>query len=166
MRAAAAALVLAGCAAATPAPPGLVLDSGGLAPAGSELRVDFGRAQAGAVQAVARLLGRGPSSTERIGECGAGPVTLAGWDNGLSLLFQEGDFVGWLWVPGRAGAAPVATAPGLAPGDSRATVAAVPGVRFVPTTLGDAEFVAGGLGGVIAGDTVLTLWAGVSCFSR
>ena len=170
MRAFALALPLAACMAPAPAPRGLVLDPGGLAPAGSDLRVDFGRAQDGAVRAVASLLGRGPSSIERVAECGAGPVTMAGWDNGLTLLFRDGDFAGWLWRPGRQGAGQVTTASGLTPGDPRAEAAALPDVRFLPTTLpptlGHEEFVAGGLGGLIEGGAVTNLWAGVTCFFR
>jgi len=158
------ALFLAGCA--TMAPQGLVLDADGLAPRGSSLRVDFGRAQDGAVAAVSSLLGRPPASTRPVEECGAGPITMVGWDSGLTLLFRDGDFEGWLWMPGRPAAAQVTTASGLAPGDSRAEAAGLPDVRFVPTTLGDEEFVAGGLGGLIEDGAVTNLWAGATCFFR
>ena len=161
---AALALLLGACAAPaaeTRAPAaGLVLDAEGLRPAGSALRVDFGRAEAGTVAAVSRLLGAGPVETATIEECGAGPVKAVRWANGLSLNFQEGTFLGWVSGKGRGAAA--TTSSGLGPGTERA---ALQGARFEETSLGT-EFEAGGVFGLIEGGEVRLIWAGVTCFFR
>lgn len=52
----------------------LAPDAGGLQPAGTELRIDFGRTKAGVVEAVTRLLGASPVSETINRECAAGPV--------------------------------------------------------------------------------------------
>jgi hypothetical protein len=158
------ALLLGACAAPVAAPrapaPGLVLDPEGLHPAGSALRVDFGRAEAGAVAAVSRLLGTGPVETTAMQECGAGPVKAVSWANGLTLNFQNGTFLGWVSQQGRG--APSATASGLGPGTARA---ALQGARFEETSLGT-EFAAGGVFGLVEGGEVRLIWSGVTCFFR
>jgi hypothetical protein len=163
-RAAALALLLGACAAPaaeTQGPgPGLVLDAEGLHPAGSALRVDFGRAEAGTVAAVSKLLGAEPVETAANAECGAGPVKAVRWANGLTLNFQRGTFLGWVSEKGRGSAA--ATSSGLGPGTARA---ALQGARFEETSLGT-EFEAGGVFGLVEGGEVRVIRAGVSCFFR
>ncbi|MBF9030653.1 hypothetical protein HKCCE3408_09620 [Rhodobacterales bacterium HKCCE3408] len=89
------AALLAGCQPAsvsTPAATGLSADAGGLKPAGTDLRIDFGRAQAGVVDAVTRLLGAPPVGTTRACDGATGLQ----WASGLTLLFRDGDFRGWI----------------------------------------------------------------------
>lgn len=163
---AALAAALAACtpaATTTTAPArGIVLDGGGLHPAGSELRIDFGRAEAGTVAAVARLAGARPVATTISTDCGAGPVRAVRFGNGLELNFQRGAFRGW--VASAARGAP-ATAAGIAPGTPRAAVEALPGVTVRQTSLG-AEFETGGVFGLFDEAEVGLLWAGVTCFFR
>lgn len=165
MRAAAsllAAALLAGCTLGTPAPEpaapppaGLTPDAEGLQPAGTTLRIDFGRAQPGVIDAVTRLLGEGPASVTRNGECGAGLVTAARWTNGLTLNFLEGDFRGW-----------VVDAPGQPVAGGLSVGAQAPGVPLQDTTLGQ-EFQSGGVFGLVQdGATIDTLWSGTTCFFR
>ncbi|MDH3262867.1 MAG: hypothetical protein OEM24_02590 [Paracoccaceae bacterium] len=158
------ALLLGACAApmasTSAAAPGLVLDAEGLRPAGSALRVDFGRAEDGAIAAVSRLLGAGPVETAANAECGAGPVKAVRWANGLTLNFQRGAFLGWVSETGRGTAAAAST--GLGPGTARA---ALQGARFEETSLGT-EFEAGGVFGLVEGGEVRLIWAGVTCFFR
>ena len=66
-------------------------DAGGLAVSGSGLRVDFGRAQAGAIAAVARLEGRAPRSASA---CPDGRTRAVLWE-GLTLYVRDGAFLGW-----------------------------------------------------------------------
>jgi len=138
-----------------PPPAGLTPDATGLQPAGSPLRIDFGRAQDGVIAAVTRLLGSAPASRTRNGECGAGLVTAVRWENGLTLNFLEGDFRGWVVDrPGQpvAGGFAVGTLP--------------ENVTLEDTTLGQ-EFSSGGVHGLVQdGATIDTLWAGTTCFFR
>lgn len=112
----AAALALAACAA----PPvgevparfpdgplrgaGLTPDATGLQPGGTALRIDFGRAQAGVVAAVARLKDAAPVSTGAAPGCPAADTEVA-WRDGLVLAFRGGTFVGWRDAAGRAAGA-------------------------------------------------------------
>lgn len=163
-RATALALLLGACAAPaaeTRAPgQGLVLDAEGLHPAGSALRVDFGRAEAGTVAAVSKLLGAGPVETAANAECGAGPVKAVRWANGLTLNFQRGTFLGWVSEQGQG--VPARTASGLGPGTAQA---AVPGAQTRATSLGT-EVETGGVFGLVEAGEVRRIWAGLTCFFR
>jgi hypothetical protein len=71
---------------------GLVPDANGLQPNGTPLRIDFGRAEAGVIPAVSRLLGRDPVSRGPVVGCSLSAVR---WDTGLTLWFDSEAFVGW-----------------------------------------------------------------------
>jgi hypothetical protein len=130
---------------------------------GREFR--FGSAQADVVAALAPI-GRPPVETNA--ECGAGPLQIGQWPNGLSLLFQEGRLVGWS-VAAAAGN-PVRTPQGIGAGATRARLAAAyPRVAVDESTLGT-EFEAGGIGGLLESEAddarVAALWAGTTCHFR
>lgn len=72
-------------------------DALGLQPNGTTLRIDFGRAEAGVIPAVSRLLGEGPAFRGAVPGCA---LTAAGWDDGLTLWFDRGSFVGWTGATG------------------------------------------------------------------
>ena len=92
----AAAVALSACApspvADRSAAQGLVPDSLGLQPNGSPLRIDFGRAEAGAVPVTSRLLGEDPVFRGAVAGC---TLTAARWDDGFTMWFDRGSFVGW-----------------------------------------------------------------------
>jgi hypothetical protein len=94
------ALAVAACAPTTEAarPPGFAPDAAGIAIAGSPLRIDFGRAQAGTIAAVTRLEGRGPAATTAC----PGGTTAVRWASGLTLHFRGGAFLGWARPDGTA----------------------------------------------------------------
>ena len=130
---------------------------------GRELR--FGTAQAETLARVAPL-GQPPIQTNA--ECGAGPIQVGQWPNGLTLLFQEGRFVGWT-VDGAAGSR-IRTRRGIGTGSTRAELAAAhDGVRIDESTLGT-EFDAEGIGGLLESDAadaaITNLWAGTTCHFR
>ena len=79
--------------------PGYTTDAEGLAVAGSPLRIDFGRAEAGVVAAVTRLEG-GPPRTS--GACSDDTVRTVSWHGGPTLFFREGAFLGWAGGDGRS----------------------------------------------------------------
>jgi len=140
------------------------LGSDGLHVGGTGQRIDFGRAEAGAVAAVSKVLGAQPESRATNGECGAGPVTTVSWDAGIDLLFQQGTLRGWA-----SDSQIFITTNGYSAGMSRAQLRAAGVVDFEQTTLGT-EFDLGGIYGLLLdpGETaqVDLLWAGVSCFFR
>jgi hypothetical protein len=63
-----------------------------LQPEGTPLRIDFGRAEAGVIPAVSRLLGDAPAFRGPVPGCS---LTVARWSDGLTLWFDRGTFVGW-----------------------------------------------------------------------
>jgi len=95
-------LVLAGCAATPAARHGSVFlpDARGLGVAGSQLRVDFGRAPQGVIPAVTRELGR-PERLSLDG-CPAGIADRLRWKT-LELTFTAESFVGWRDAAGQGG---------------------------------------------------------------
>jgi hypothetical protein len=92
----AAALALSACAPSSSpdraAAVGLVPDALGLQPNGTTLRIDFGRAESGAVPVASRLLGEDPAYRGPVAGCA---LTAARWDGGLTMWFDRGSFVGW-----------------------------------------------------------------------
>ena len=156
-----AALALSGCVTTPrePEPPVMTLDAQGITPTVSQLRIDFGRAQIGVIDTVSRLLGEDPAQITTNAECGAGPVTAAAWEDGLTLNFQDGAFVGW------TNADPdLAVAGGFRAGQPRLEM---PQVSFQVTTLGT-EFSRSDVFGILTeGDVAIRLlWAGTTCFFR
>jgi hypothetical protein len=142
-----------------PEPPVLTLDAQGIQPTVSQLRIDFGRAQAGVIDTVSRLLDEGPDAVTTNAECGAGPITAAAWEDGLTLNFQNGQFVGWVNADPN-----LAVAGGFRAGQSRLDM---PQTSFQITTLGT-EFSRSNISGIlIEGDAAIRLlWAGTTCFFR
>lgn len=157
----AAALALSACVSTPrePEPPVMTLDASGLRPTISQLRIDFGRAQTGVIDTVSRLLNEGPDTITTTAECGAGPVTAAAWDDGLTLNFQDGRFVGWVNAD-----ADLAVAGGFRAGQPRLEM---PQVSFQVTTLGT-EFSRSDIFGLLTEDdaAIRLLWAGTTCFFR
>lgn len=141
--------------------PAIQLTETGLGPAGSPLQIDFGRAQQGVLDAVTALQGEGPRAATLQRECGAGPVFVANWDNGLTLNFMDNKFLGWVvQAPFRAayptGAVPLGTAE-----------ADLAGLTLDETSLGK-EFFGGGMWHLVEEDRaqVTTIWSGLTCFFR
>lgn len=157
----AAVLALSACVSTPrePEPPVLTLDAQGIQPTVSQLRIDFGRAQAGVIDTVSRLLDEGPDAVTTNAECGAGPITAAAWEDGLTLNFQNGQFVGWVNADPN-----LAVAGGFRAGQSRLDM---PQTSFQITTLGT-EFSRSNISGILTeGDAAIRLlWAGTTCFFR
>jgi hypothetical protein len=135
------------------------LDSAGIAPNGTDLRIDFGRAQPGVIETVTRLMGRAPVQVSTNTQCGAGHVTAAQWRGGLVLNFMNQTFLGWVNEDASLG-----VVGGFRPGQARDDM---PNVRFETTSLG-AEFGNGQIFGLMNadGDRVDQLWSGITCFFR
>ena len=160
---------------ATPGPvsteqPKLTVDGEGLRwflpPNGTARPLAFGMPEAEVLASLERV--RGPAGKGVDQDCGAGPVQYANWPDGLSLVFQNGQFAGW-GLDRRASGA-LGTANGVGPGMTRSALAGSFGsVSFQNTSLGT-EFAAGDMFGLLDGggpDAEITdMWAGVSCVAR
>jgi hypothetical protein len=157
----AASALLVACAPvpSEPEPPPFSLDSRGIQPTVSQLRIDFGRAQVGVIETVSRLLGERPDEVVTNTECGAGPITAAAWPGGLTLNFQDGSFAGWVNTD-----PDLVAGGGFRPGQPRLEM---PQASFSVTTLGT-EFSRSEVYGLLTDDdaAVRLLWAGTTCFFR
>lgn len=136
-----------------------------LQPSGSARPIPFGRSESEVVSALERLNGSAVKGTNQ--DCGAGPVQVASWADGMSLLFQDGRFVGW--GLGRRADGQIGTAAGIGPGSTRAELDAAYSTTVSQTSLGS-EFSAGGLHGILDGTSsgarITDMWAGVNCVAR
>lgn len=150
--------------------PKLAVESEGLSwflpPNGSARPLSFGEPEVDVLASLERV--RGPAGKGVNQDCGAGPVQYANWADGLSLVFQNGEFAGWGLDQRAAGA--IATANGVGPGTTRRELAASFGsVTFQDTSLG-VEFAAGDIFGLLDGTgpeaKITHMWAGVSCVAR
>lgn len=163
------ALTLTSCDASPDATPtsafDLRLGPGGLVVPAHGQAIDFGRAEAGAVAAVTKLLGSGPTERTVNGECGAGPSVVVTWASGLSLLFRNNALRGWSADGDR-----FRTVNGFSPGQTRAELEAAGISGFRQTTLGTEATLSRGIFALLDGAgpdaKVRLLWAGTSCFFR
>ena len=151
--------------------PKLAVDPDGLRwflpPNGAARPIPFGTSQAEVLASLERVRGKaaeGPNA-----DCGAGPIQYANWADGLSLVFQNGRFVGW-GLDGRAQDA-ITTADGVGIGTTRTELddAFGPAIDVRKSTLGT-EFTAGSYHGLFDGAGanahISDIWAGISCVAR
>ena len=139
----------------------LALDQEGLRAinieSGSSALIAFGQPQAQTVAVVTRALGDEPSETGVNSDCGAGPLSFASWDDGLTVWSQDGVFAGW--AVNRPGPTTMA---GIGVGSSRAEIEDAMVAEFSHGSLGK-QFKAGELYGIMRDGRVEHIWAGVSC---
>jgi hypothetical protein len=132
---------------------------------GSTRPVSFGTDAATAIAmlsaAVGEVVERGTNE-----ECGAGPVEYLSFGNGLQIVVQKDQFLGWTVRP-RADTLRTMSNVGL--GTTRAELESVYAAQIAPSTLG-MEFMAGGLQGILesgaASARITDLWAGLACVAR
>ncbi|NVO86649.1 hypothetical protein [Hymenobacter terrestris] len=147
-------------------------------PTGSTRQIPFGEPQKELIELVSKVLQAEPKSVGINTECGAGPLKMASWSNGLTLVFQqnkagatqEWQFVGW-YAGMASGTTPkVATMAGVGIGSTRAELEGAYSVKVTRSTLGQEFSTTSGLYGLLDGpgqEAVITsLWSGTSCNFR
>jgi len=123
------------------------------------------------IDAVARVYGDVAPERTRNEECGAGPLDMATWPNGLTVMSQDDRFVGWSVNHGAAdgGNSDLATMAGIGIGSSRRELEAAYTAEIGETTLGQ-EFSAAEVYGVLDGTgpsaRITAMWGGTSCNFR
>lgn len=128
---------------------------------------NFGAVDSDVLASISTVFGPPLSSSEN-SECGAGPMTIASFDD-FSLNFQSGEFVGWYYESSNPG---MATPSGVSPGLIESELIRVyDGVDIFTETLGKEfyfEVPAGYMGGFFdeAGTAVSAMFAGTTCFFR
>ena len=138
---------------------------------GSVRHLVFGTPAGAVIDAVSRTYGGIAPQRGRNEECGAGPLDMATWQDGLTVMAQHGRFVGWSVSRGAADAGRdgPATMAGIGLGSTRRELKAAYAAEIRKTTLGQ-EFAAGNVFGVLDGSgpsaRITALWGGTSCNFR
>lgn len=109
-------------------------------------------------------------------ECGAGPLKMASWENGLVIIFKKNEssgdweFEGWLMDAGVKKSGKLNTGSGVGIGSTRVQLEEEYEIEVKQTTLGQEFATERGLFGILsgAGDsaTIQTMWSGSNCNSR
>lgn len=105
--------------------------------------------------------------------CGAGPLKMASWENGLVLIFKESkssgdwEFEGWLLDAGMKDSEKLHTVSGVGIGSTRGELEEDYEIEVKQTNLGQEFSTERGLFGILSGSgdsaTVQTMWSGLSC---
>lgn len=114
-------------------------------------------------------------------ECGAGPLKMVAWSNGLTLIFQENNtkstapktdwlFQGWSIDGTKEGAQNLTTMAGIGIGSTLAEMQSAYEIEVKKTSLGQEFSTASGFYGILNGTgkdaKIIHLWSGVSCNFR
>ena len=108
-------------------------------------------------------------------ECGAGPLKMATWDNGLTLFFQEKnkvfEFVGWGANEAKLSENKLKTMAGIGVGSTRKEMESAYMINVVKTSLGfEFSTKSNDLFGIFDGADenarITNMWSGVSCNFR
>lgn len=151
--------------APAPAAAAVVLEGSGLRlPTASPPRsLAFDTAEAEAIDALTKALGRPPTERGENEECGGGAMKFAEWKGELTAWFLDERFAGW------DSKGKLRTLEGIGIGSARTDLATLPGFEVEESTLGT-EFRSGGLSGIFdskaPGAKVTHLWGGATCVFR
>lgn len=145
---------------------------------GSTKEIAFGMPFEQLVTLVSRVLGAGPTSVGVNTECGAGPLKMATWPNGLTLVFGEKErgnaewlFAGWFaGKPTTSNVGKPETMAGVGVGSTLEELESAYVTSVTKTTLGQEFSVKSGFYGLLSGTgkqaTIEVMWSGTSCNFR
>lgn len=144
---------------------------------GSTKEVVFGMSIEKLVILITNILGSGPISEGVNTECGAGPLKMVLWTNGLSLVFQETkrgndnwEFVGWFAGKPVNAVDKLTTMAGVGVGSTLEELQGAYVTKVSKSTLGVEFSVNSGFFGILSGEgkqaAIEAMWSGVSCNFR
>lgn len=151
-----------------------LVDSG----SGSTREIAFGMRFDQLVEVVTKVLESAPTSIAVNTECGAGPLKMASWPNGLTLVFAErkhGDsswlFAGWfVGKPTKVSSRKMTTMAGIGIGSTVQDLKSAYVATVTKTTLGQEFSVDSGFYGLLSGTgknaVIEVMWSGTSCNFR
>lgn len=109
-------------------------------------------------------------------ECGAGPLTMSSWENGLTLVFQENknsktwEFAGWFLDGSGSASGELATTSGVRIGSTLTDLEQDYSAEVKQTSLGHEFSTSSGLYGILSGPgkdaKIKSMWSGMSCNFR
>ena len=143
---------------------------------GSTSEIGFGKPLDELVEITNKVLLDKVSSIGINSECGAGPLKMAVWKNGLNLIFKEQksngiwQFVGWYVGKSTNNAKPLQTMAGIGIGSSRAAMEEAYVIKVNKTSLGYEFSTTAGLYGIFNGPNknakITDMWSGTTCIFR
>ena len=148
---------------------------------GSIAEIPFGKPFDQMIEIVNNILQSKPKSIGINGECGAGPLKMATWNNGLTIVFQnkksmsetpETDlsFAGWFVGSNSENFPNISTMAGISIGSTRAEMESAYVITVSKSSLGYEFSTSSGLFGIFDGPgkqaKITNLWSGVSCNFR
>lgn len=143
---------------------------------GSTREISFGMPLDQLVALTNQVLELEVSSVGINGECGAGPLKMATWSNGLTLAFEEDKaknewlFAGWYLGKVANPTSTLTTMASIGIGSTRAEMESAYVIEIFKSSLGQEFSTESGLYGIFSGtgkDAKITdLWSGVSCIFR
>lgn len=148
---------------------------------GSTIEIPFGKPIDQMIEITNTALQSKPSSIGINKECGAGPLKMVSWNNGLTVVFQQNKsqiansetdwkFAGWYMSINSGNAQKVLTMAGISIGSSRAEMESAYVITVSQTSLGYEFSTSSGLYGIFEGPEkeakITSLWSGLSCNFR
>jgi len=148
---------------------------------GSSNELPLGTPENQLIEIINNTLQSKPISNVVNNECGAGPLKMVTWNNGLTVVFQENNtkstepkidwlFQGWHVNAPKENVQNLTTMAGIGIGSTLAEMQSAYVIEVKKTSLGEEFSTASGLYGILDGsgkDAKIThLWSGVSCNFR
>ncbi|MGB4398986.1 MAG: hypothetical protein WBJ10_06420, partial [Daejeonella sp.] len=146
-------------------------------PSGSTTELPVGMEMDQVLDVVSKVFATKIPEPQLNSECGAGPMKMTIFENGLVLMFQKGkrnparmEFVGWSLNESRNGGK-LTTMSNIGIGSTRSELESAYNVEIKKTSLGmEFSTVPGGLYGIINGPSetskISFMWSGLSCNFR
>lgn len=164
---------------------GLILTSNALQiinkETGSTAEIPFGKPFDQMIEIVSNILQSKPKSIGINSECGAGPLKMATWNNGLTIVFQnkksisgtpetDWSFAGWFVGSNSRNFPKISTMAGISVESTRAEMESAYVIAVSKSSLGYEFSTSSGLFGIFDGPgkqaKITNLWSGVSCNFR
>ncbi len=148
---------------------------------GSSNELPFGTPETQLIEIINNTLESEAASIILNAECGAGPLKMVAWSNGLTLVFQENNtksaepktdwlFEGWTIDGTKEGAKKLTTMAGIGIGSTLEEMESAYVIEVKKTSFGEEFSTASGLYGILDGTgkdaKIIHLWSGVSCNFR
>ena len=143
---------------------------------GSTREITFGKPLDETVETINKVLQIKVSSIGINTECGAGPLKMAVWKNGLNLIFEEQEsnkewqFAGWYLGKTAGNLQRLTTMAGIGIGSSRQEMESAYIIKVNMTSIGYEFSTSSGLYGIFDGPgknaKITDMWSGLTCIFR
>jgi hypothetical protein len=148
---------------------------------GSTSEIPFGKPFDQMIEIITNVLQSKPKNIGINSECGAGPLKMVSWNNGLTIVFQNKksesktsetnwQFAGWFVGSNSKNSKEISTMAGIGIGSTRSEMESAYVLSVSKTSLGYEFSTSSGLFGIFDGPNkeakITSLWSGLSCNFR